>query len=162
MIAYLGLGSNLGDRRSNLAAGLRALAELGPMQVSPLYETAPVGGPAGQPPYLNLVARLETGLTPHQLLDEAMAIERAAHRERTVRHGPRTLDVDVLLLRDEGGGEIVLDEPDLVVPHPRMTERAFVLAPLEDLDPAAVPAGWRRELGGEAAVEEMARRVAES
>ena len=103
------------------------------MATSPVYETAPVGGPADQGPYLNLVAELHTARTPRQLLEVCHALERDAGRVREVRWGPRTLDVDVLLV--EG---IDVDEPDLQVPHPRMAERRFVLAPLADLAPELV------------------------
>jgi 2-amino-4-hydroxy-6-hydroxymethyldihydropteridine diphosphokinase len=95
----------------------------------------------GQQRFLNCVVRLETGLTPRQLLKVAQRLERLAGRVRTVRNGPRTLDVDVLLV-----GDLKVCEPDLVVPHPRMTERGFVLAPLEDLDAERVPARWRATL----------------
>jgi 2-amino-4-hydroxy-6-hydroxymethyldihydropteridine diphosphokinase len=121
--------------------------------VSPLYETAPVGGPSGQPWYLNLVVGVRTHSSPRQLLELAHELEGRAGRVRTVRFGPRTLDVDVLLV-----GDLSVDEDDLVVPHPRMWERAFVLAPLEDLDPSLVPAGWRERLGA-AAGEDSVRRV---
>ena len=101
--------------------------------VSPLYETDPVGGPDDQGPYLNLVVELSTADSPRQLLVRCQALEEAAHRVRTVRFGPRTLDADVLLV-----GDLVLDEPDLIVPHPRMWERRFVLQPLADLAPDLV------------------------
>lgn len=126
MRAYLGLGSNLGDRRAHLRAAVAALPDV--VAVSPVYETDPVGGPPGQGPYLNLVAALETNLSPRQLLDVAHSLEDAAGRVRKERDGPRTLDVDVLLV-----GDLCVDEPDLVVPHPRMWQRRFVLAPLADL-----------------------------
>jgi 2-amino-4-hydroxy-6-hydroxymethyldihydropteridine diphosphokinase len=124
--AYLGLGSNLGDRRSHLRAAVAALPDV--VAVSPVYETDPVGGPPGQDPYLNLVVALETELSPRQLLDVARTLEEAAGRVRTERHGPRTLDVDVLLV-----GDLAVHDDDLVVPHPRMWQRRFVLAPLADL-----------------------------
>ncbi len=126
MRAYLGLGSNLGDRRGHLRAAVAALPDV--VAVSPVYETDPVGGPPGQPPFLNLVVALETELTPRQLLELANRLEEAAGRVRTEKDGPRTLDVDVLLV-----GDLRVDEPDLVVPHPRMWQRRFVLAPLADL-----------------------------
>ncbi len=126
MRAYLGLGSNLGDRRAALRTAVAALPDV--VAVSPVYETEPVGGPAGQSPYLNLVVGLETDLTPRELLELAHALEAAAGRVRTERNGPRTLDVDVLLV-----GHLTVDEPDLVVPHPRMWQRRFVLVPLADL-----------------------------
>jgi len=111
--------------------------------VSPVYETAPVGGPAGQGPYLNLVAELDTDLAPRELLELARRLEEEAGRVRTVRHGPRTLDVDVLLV-----GDLVVDEPDLVVPHPRMWERRFVVEPLGDLAPDLVTPSVRIASGG--------------
>ena len=141
--AYLGIGSNLGDRLAHLQAavrGLDAARGIAVVDVSPVYETAPVGGPP-QPDYLNAVVALDTALGPRELLEVAQRLEQDAHRVRAERFGPRTLDVDVLLV-----GEERVDEPDLVVPHPRMYERGFVLAPLRDLDPdAAGPApagGW--------------------
>jgi len=124
--AYLGLGSNLGDRRAHLRAAVAALPDV--VAVSPVYESEPVGGPPGQAPYLNLVVELDTTRTPRELLDVAHRLETAAGRVRTEKDGPRTLDVDVLLV-----GDLAVDEPDLVVPHPRMWRRRFVLAPLADL-----------------------------
>jgi 2-amino-4-hydroxy-6-hydroxymethyldihydropteridine diphosphokinase len=124
--AYLGLGSNLGDRRAYLRQAVDALP--GVVAVSSVYETEPVGGPAGQGPYLNLVVALESDHSPRELLELAHRLEDAAGRVRTERHGPRTLDVDVLLV-----GDLCVRDPDLVVPHPRMWERRFVLAPLADL-----------------------------
>jgi 2-amino-4-hydroxy-6-hydroxymethyldihydropteridine diphosphokinase len=112
--------------------------------VSPVYETAPVGGPAGQDPYLNLVAELDTALAPRELLELARRLEEEAGRVRTVRHGPRPLDVDVLLV-----GDLVVDEPDLVVPHPRMWERRFVVEPLGDLAPDLVTPSVRIASGGD-------------
>jgi 2-amino-4-hydroxy-6-hydroxymethyldihydropteridine diphosphokinase len=124
--AYLGLGSNLGDRRAHLRTAVDALSDV--VAVSPVYETDPVGGPADQSPYLNLVVELDTDRSPRELLEVARALETAAGRVRTEPDGPRTLDVDVLLV-----GRLTVDEPDLVVPHPRMWQRRFVLAPLADL-----------------------------
>lgn len=126
MRAYLGLGSNLGDRGGHLRTAVAGLP--GVVAVSPVYETEPVGGPAGQRSYLNLVVELETALSPRELLELALRLEDAAGRTRGPRHGPRTLDVDVLLV-----GDLRVDDPDLVVPHPRMWRRRFVLAPLADL-----------------------------
>ncbi len=126
MRAYLGLGSNLGDRRAHLRAAVAALPDV--VAVSPVYETDPVGGPPGQDAYLNMVVALETDLSPRELLEVAHRLEDVAGRVRAERHGPRTLDVDVLLV-----GDLTVHEPDLVVPHPRMWERRFVLAPLTDL-----------------------------
>ena len=130
--AFLGLGSNLGDRWALLRAAVDALD--GVVATSPVYETDPVGGPE-QGRYLNVVVELDTPLDARGLLDECRRLEAAAGRVRTVRWGPRTLDVDVLWV----DGEIV-DDPDLQVPHPRMWERRFVLAPLADLAPDLVPA----------------------
>lgn len=153
MIAFLGLGSNLGDRRRHLREAVEELAALDAgLEVSQVYETAPVGGPPGQPPYLNIVVRLSTELSPHALLREAHRLEAAHDRVRTVRNGPRTLDVDILLYE-----EVVLDDDDLVLPHPRLHERAFVLAPLEELDPTKVPPGWRATVVGP--VEDLVRPV---
>jgi 2-amino-4-hydroxy-6-hydroxymethyldihydropteridine diphosphokinase len=132
--AVLGLGSNLGDRRSHLRAAIASLD--GVVAVSPVYETDPVGGPGGQGPYLNLVVELDTALTPRQLLGVCHRLETAAGRVRGERWGPRTLDVDILWM--EG---IMIDEPDLTVPHPRMYDRRFVLAPLADIAPELVPPG---------------------
>ena len=139
---YLGIGSNLGDRLAHLQGAvdfLAATAGVRVVAVSPVYETEPVGGPP-QDDYLNAVVAVETDLDPHALLAAGNAAEAAAMRRREVRWGPRTLDVDVLTYDD-----LVLDDPDLTLPHPRMGERAFVLAPLHDLDPDAVerpPGGW--------------------
>ena len=140
----MGLGSNMVDPMGHLRGAVGALREIDrDLRVSPVYETAPLGGPEGQPRYLNCVVRLETDLSPRQLLEVVNRLESLAGRLRTVRNGPRTLDVDILLFDD-----LSICEPDLVVPHPRMYERGFVLAPLEDLDPARVPEGWRARLAG--------------
>jgi 2-amino-4-hydroxy-6-hydroxymethyldihydropteridine diphosphokinase len=141
--AYFGIGTNLGDRLAHLQLAVDALAAaegVHVVAVSPVYETDPVGGPE-QPDYLNAVVAVDTASTPRALLELAHAVESAADRVRTVHWGPRTLDVDVLLVGDER-----IDEPDLVVPHPRMEERAFVLVPLADLDPH-----WRIRIPADAA-----------
>ena len=143
--AFLGLGSNLGDRRRYLRQAVAALSAGGDVvAVSPLYETEPVGGPAGQGPYLNVVVELSTTDDPRALLARCRALEAAAGRVRTVVNGPRTLDADVLWV--EG---VSVDEPDLVVPHPRLWQRRFVLAPLADLAPDLVPAAALAAAGGE-------------
>jgi 2-amino-4-hydroxy-6-hydroxymethyldihydropteridine diphosphokinase len=129
--AFLGLGSNLGDRRAYLRDAVTNLPDV--IRVSPVYETDPVGGPPGQDPYLNVVVELSTDRTARQLLALARAAEEVAHRVRNERWGPRTLDVDVLLV-----GDTVINDADLVVPHPRLWERAFVLIPLYDLAPDIV------------------------
>lgn len=131
MRSFLGMGSNLGDRRRLLQEAVSALVDL--VAVSPLYESEPVGGPPDQPWFLNLVVELSSSRSPRQLLGLCQELEAAARRERSVRFGPRTLDVDVLLVDD-----LRVDEPDLVVPHPRMWERRFVLRPLADLAPELV------------------------
>jgi 2-amino-4-hydroxy-6-hydroxymethyldihydropteridine diphosphokinase len=142
--AFIGLGSNLGDRLAALRQAVAQLEAGGDVTaVSPLYETEPVGGPEDQGAFLNLVVELATSDSPRQLLIRCQALEEAAHRVRTVRFGPRTLDADVLLV-----GDLVVDEPDLVVPHPRMWERRFVLAPLADLAPDLVPADRLIAAGG--------------
>ena len=142
--AFLGLGANLGDRERALREAVAALPDV--VAVSALYETEPVGGPPGQPPYLNLVVELATGRTPRQLLDLAHQVEAAAGRDRSgeVRFGPRPLDVDVLWI--DG---VRVDEPDLVVPHPRLFERRFVLTPLRDLAPELLPDGWEETAVGD-------------
>jgi 2-amino-4-hydroxy-6-hydroxymethyldihydropteridine diphosphokinase len=129
--AFLGLGSNLGDRRGHLREAVARLPDVA--AVSPLYETDPVGGPPGQGAYLNCVVELRTARTPRELLAAAQAAEAAAARVRVERWGPRTLDVDVLLVGDD-----TVAEPDLTVPHPRMWQRGFVLVPLGDLAPELV------------------------
>ena len=126
--AFLGLGSNVGDRWQYLRDAVARLPDV--VRISPVYETDPVGGPDGQDPYLNLVVELSTDRSPRQLLEVAQATEAAAGRQRNVRWGPRTLDVDVLLVGDQ-----VVSDGDLIIPHPRMRERAFVLVPLKDLAP---------------------------
>ena len=144
---YVGLGANLGDRMETLRAAVEQLArEPGFLLrgTSPVYETEPVGGPPDQGPHLNLVVELDTELGPRQLLELAHGLEDAAGRVRAERWGPRTLDVDVLLV-----GDLTADEPDLVVPHPRMWERRFVLAPLADLAPDLLSVGWEARVAGE-------------
>ena len=143
--AYLGLGSNLGDRAAHLQFGLDGLAARAGRVVasSPVYETQPVGGPA-QPDNLNAVVALETECYPRELLGVAKALEAEAGREApdpAKRWAPRPLDIDILMVGDER-----VDEPDLVVPHPRIHQRAFVLAPLADVAPdlvVASNAGWQ-------------------
>ena len=133
--ALLGLGSNMGDRVEYLRAAVAAIPDV--VAVSDAYETDPVGG-VEQDPFLNVVVELDTARTPHELLEVCRERERDAERVRTVRWGPRTLDVDVLWV----DGETVDDPPELLVPHPRMFERAFVLVPLADLARDVVPDGY--------------------
>ncbi len=140
--AYLGLGSNLGDRLGHLQLAVDHLAAtdgVTVVAVSAVYETDPVGGPV-QDDYLNAVVAVDTTLTPAALLGVAHAAEAAAARVRAERWGPRTLDVDVLRF-----DELVSDDPALTLPHPRMAARAFVLAPLHDVAPDLAPGpvgGW--------------------
>ena len=134
-LVFLGLGSNLGDRSANLAAARRLLAALprtALIRDASVYETPPVGGPPGQEPYLNSASLIETRMDPQELLREIQAVEIAVGRDRKaeVRWGPRVIDIDILFW-----GDMVLEEPDLVIPHPRLAERAFALLPLADLDP---------------------------
>ena len=141
VIAYLGLGSNLGDRLVNLQGAVARLASEDGVRVdasSRVWETVPVGGPE-QPDYLNAAVRVETDLTPEELLAACRRVESALGRERIERWGPRTIDVDVLLY-----DERVVDEPGLVVPHPRIAERAFVVLPLLELDPDPILPDGRR------------------
>lgn len=134
--AYVALGSNLGDRFAYLAGALRGLERAAGVRVlacSRLYETEPVGPPP-QGPYLNAVVKLETGLAPRSLLGLLLAIERRAGRERrAIRNAPRTLDLDLLLY-----ASACLEEEGLVLPHPRLHERGFVLEPLCELAPELV------------------------
>jgi 2-amino-4-hydroxy-6-hydroxymethyldihydropteridine diphosphokinase len=143
--AYVGLGSNLGgtlgEPRAQILAALEELARLPRTRLvahSSLYRSAPLGH-AAQPDFLNAVARLETGLAAEELLGELQAIERRHGRERPFPGAPRTLDLDLLLY-----GDATIDSPRLTVPHPRMHERAFVLAPLLELESEAVIPGRGR------------------
>jgi len=141
---FLGLGSNLGDRSRHLDQALEHLGdhpEVTVRRVSPVYETAPVG-PAGQGPYLNAAAEIETRLEPAPLLGILLEIERLLGRVRTERWGPRTIDLDLLLY-----GARQVDEPGLKVPHPRLTERRFVLVPLRDIAAEVVVPGLGRTVG---------------
>jgi 2-amino-4-hydroxy-6-hydroxymethyldihydropteridine diphosphokinase len=128
---YLSLGSNVGEREEMLRAALRLLESPGlhVARLSPVYETEPQDV-KNQPWFLNLVVEVQTALFPMQLLTRVRKIERELGRKRTVNKGPRRIDIDILLY-----GESVIDAKDLVVPHPRMTERRFVLQPLADLAP---------------------------
>jgi 2-amino-4-hydroxy-6-hydroxymethyldihydropteridine diphosphokinase len=139
--AHLALGANLGDRLTALQRAadlLDATDGIDVVRSSRVFETAPVG-PA-QPDFLNAVIEVDTWLTPRELLEAGLAVERELGRERHERWGPRTIDVDVLTFDD-----LEVDEPDLVIPHPRMHERAFVLVPLGELA-ADPPLPGRRRL----------------
>ena len=138
-VAYVGLGSNLGDREGTLRRALEALGrQVDVTAVSSFRETDPVGL-LEQPRFVNAAARVETELSPRDLLDVLLAVERELGRERRERWGPRTIDLDLLLYGDES-----LDEPGLTLPHPRLHERRFALEPLAELDPALVVPGRGR------------------
>jgi 2-amino-4-hydroxy-6-hydroxymethyldihydropteridine diphosphokinase len=132
-MVYIGLGSNLADPRAQVEDGLRALVRLADTRLvrrSRLYRSAPWGR-ADQPEFVNAVAQIDTALAPHILLDELLAIERRAGRERdATRWGPRVLDLDILIY-----GDLVLDTPGLHVPHPHLHERVFVLMPMCEIAP---------------------------
>lgn len=136
---FIALGSNLGERRENLAAARETLAQGGVAveAISSIYETEP-WGPVPQGTYLNQVVRGVTALSPHALLAKLMEVERSLGRDRVreERYGPRTIDLDILLYDD-----IAVHEPDLVIPHPRMMERPFVLVPLVEIAPELVVGG---------------------
>lgn len=132
---YIGLGANLGERRETIDAALARLDEHPAIRVgavSALIDTEPVGGPAGQPNYLNGAAAIETDLEPAALLAELKRIEHDLGRREGPRWGPREIDLDILLC-----GDLVLDACDLTIPHPRLRERRFVLAPLAEIAPDA-------------------------
>ena len=136
--AVLALGANMGDRLAALQGAVDALTAsegVAVVAVSGVYSTDPVGGPE-QDDFLNAAVLIDTGLTPHELLALAHRIEADHHRTREVRWGPRTLDVDLITMRDSDG-EIVLDTEDLTLPHPRAYERAFVCVPWADVEPDA-------------------------
>jgi 2-amino-4-hydroxy-6-hydroxymethyldihydropteridine diphosphokinase len=140
--AYVALGSNLGDRRATLDVALRSLETtpgVSVIRASSYHETAAVGGPPGQGPYLNGIAELATDLGPEPLLNALLAVEQRFGRQRgPQRDTPRTLDLDIILY-----GDLIRFAPDPIVPHPRMHERAFVLAPLVEIAPEAVHPGLR-------------------
>lgn len=149
---FVALGSNLGEREVHLAGAVSALRRLRGahlLEVSPVYETDPVGPPE-QGPYLNAVARLRVSLAPRALLHRLLEIEAAAGRVRSEPNAPRTLDLDLLFY-----GERELDEPGLRVPHPRLHQRAFVLEPLRDIAPDWIHPTLHRR------VEDLAERVRE-
>jgi 2-amino-4-hydroxy-6-hydroxymethyldihydropteridine diphosphokinase len=138
MIAWIGIGANLGDACANVLDAIERLARLPGarlVQASSLYRTAPIDSSGDD--YVNAVAALDTTLDAHALLQALLAIEQAHGRERPYRNAPRTLDLDLLLY----GDEIIDDAPALIVPHPRMHERAFVLAPLAEVSPDLVIPG---------------------
>ncbi len=138
-LVVLALGSNLGDRLANLQAGIDGLAAtpgITPTAVSAVFETSPVGGP-DQPDYLNAVLLASSDLPAAEILSRCQSAEQARGRERRVRWGPRTLDIDIIACGDE-----ISDDPQLTLPHPRAHERAFVLVPWHDVDPDASLPGF--------------------
>jgi 2-amino-4-hydroxy-6-hydroxymethyldihydropteridine diphosphokinase len=148
MIAYVGIGANLGDARANVDDALGRLGHLPAsrlLRASSHYRSAPIDSSGDD--YINAVACLDTGLDPHQLLAALHAIEQAHGRERPYRNAPRTLDLDLLLYGDQA-----IDTPTLSVPHPRMHERAFVLAPLLEIAPDIEIPGRGQARGFAAAV----------
>lgn len=137
--AILALGSNLGEREGTLQSAVGDLVdrpEVRLQNVSPVVATKPVGGPAGQPDFLNMVIAVETTLSARELLAHAQAVELAHHRTREVRWGARTLDIDIITYGDEQSGD-----PILTLPHPRASGRAFVLYPWSLMEPNATLAG---------------------
>jgi dihydroneopterin aldolase/2-amino-4-hydroxy-6-hydroxymethyldihydropteridine diphosphokinase len=137
--AIVAVGSNLGDRRGYLRF---ALGELGSVVAqSQVFETDPVGGPDHQGAYLNMVAAVDTSLDPFAFLRRCQHVEASALRQRVVRWGPRTLDIDVLFFDD-----VTIASPELTIPHPLLGERRFVLAPLAEVAPERCPPGWEEAL----------------
>jgi dihydroneopterin aldolase/2-amino-4-hydroxy-6-hydroxymethyldihydropteridine diphosphokinase len=137
--AFVALGSNLGDRVSFLRSAVAGLSRV--VAESRVFETDPIGGPGGQDAFLNMVVEVETLLDPFALLRRCQRLEAEAMRQRVVRWGPRTLDVDIILY-----DEVEVRSDDLVLPHPRFAERRFVLAPLAEIAPERCPAGWDEDL----------------
>jgi len=130
MLCYIGVGSNLGDRKKHIEDAIEKLKNIEGVEVkrvSSIYETEPVGGPK-QGKYLNGAIEIETGLGPRELLGKLQDIEKKLGRKKTVKNGPRTIDLDILLY-----GDNKIDEPDLKIPHPNMREREFVMKPLKEI-----------------------------
>jgi 2-amino-4-hydroxy-6-hydroxymethyldihydropteridine diphosphokinase len=132
-IVYIALGTNLGERLANLRAAIAAFPpDLQKLDESPVYETEPWGY-ADQPPFLNMILRVATELSPHHLLDHLKGIESTLGRVSSFRNGPRLIDLDILFYDD-----IILETPALAIPHPRLHKRAFVLIPLAQIAPGLV------------------------
>jgi 2-amino-4-hydroxy-6-hydroxymethyldihydropteridine diphosphokinase len=148
--AVLALGSNLGERNDTLTEAVADLVdrpEVRLLAVSPVVQTKAVGGPAGQPDFLNMVISVETSLAPLELLKHCQSVENKHHRVREVHWGPRTLDVDIIVY-----GDLESSDPVLTLPHPRAAERAFVLYPWSVIEPSATLNGVRvGELAAKAA-----------
>ena len=148
MEVYLTLGSNLGDRRANLKEALRLLGEsLEVASVSLVYDTEPVGV-REQPRFLNLVCRVNTDISPMQLLSLIKGIESSIGRDLSLRNAPRVIDIDIILY-----GDTIMESLELIIPHPRMRERAFVLVPFAEIAPEVV-----HPVSGER-IDELAARV---
>ena len=144
VVAYIALGSNLGDRAGLIRTALDALAQTPGIRlgrVSSLLENPAVGGPEGSSPFLNAAAEIETSLDPDALLERLLEIERQLGRQRREPNAPRTIDLDLLLY-----GNQIIDTQNLRVPHPRMHERGFVLRPLAEIAPRAVHPQLRRTI----------------
>ncbi|WP_256762297.1 2-amino-4-hydroxy-6-hydroxymethyldihydropteridine diphosphokinase [Cohnella sp. WQ 127256] len=156
--AYVALGANLGDREESLSEAIRRLhadSELEVRHISAVYETAPVGY-TDQPSFLNMAVYVRTELEPVILLRRLLAIEEEMGRVREFRNGPRNIDLDLLVY-----GEVLLDTQELVLPHPRMGQRAFVLVPLRDVWSEETPFPWESELLAFSLEEEGITRFAE-
>jgi 2-amino-4-hydroxy-6-hydroxymethyldihydropteridine diphosphokinase len=135
-ICYLGIGSNLGDRSRNIRLAIKkinALKKTKVIKVSKIIETLPIGGPGRQNKFLNAVLKISTGISAIRLLEKLKAIEKELGRKKIVRFGPRTIDLDILLFNDKK-----INRKDLIVPHPRIKERPFVLLPLKQIAPRIV------------------------
>jgi len=155
VICYLGLGSNIGDRRANLAEAVQRLAQVLALEIvktSSVYESAPVG-PQDQPDFFNQVVQAEVTCSARRLLELIQGIERKMGRMRTRRWGERIIDIDILLYGDE-----TIDEPDLQIPHPQMLARQFVLVPLAEIAPDLILPDGRRAADA-AAVGAQVRRI---
>ncbi len=155
MTAYIGLGANLGDRRRNIHAALLKLRDtesVKVLRVSSLLENPAVGGPANSPPYLNAVAEVRTSLAPAVFLRRLMKIEKELGRKRRRKWEPRVIDLDLLLWADQ-----IISTQDLVVPHPLMHERLFVLQPLAEIAPEAVHPVLQMTIGG--LLEDLRKKV---
>lgn len=145
VLAHVALGANLGDARATVRDAIAALDRLPQtrlLRASALYRSAP--WEASGPDFINAVAAIETGLGAHELLHALQALELQAGRERPYRNAPRTLDLDLLLY-----GDAIIDSPELIVPHPRLRERAFVLLPLAEIAPTLVSAAELQAVAGQ-------------